>query len=65
MARPVSAFKQGDVTRAVRAVAAAGQRIARIEIGKDGKIVLVTGGEAEPTNDLDRELEEFQARHAG
>jgi hypothetical protein len=59
MARPPSAFKQGDVTRAVRAVAAAGQRVARVEIDKTGRIVLVTGDASQPPiegNEWDRDL---------
>jgi hypothetical protein len=42
--RPPSTFRQQDITRAVRAVAAAGVHIGRVEIDKSGKIVIVTGG---------------------
>jgi len=38
-----SSFKQGDITRAVRATVAAGQSVKRIEIDKDGRIVVVIG----------------------
>ena len=41
MARTPAAFRQADVTRAVRAVAAAGVDIGRVEIDKLGKIVIV------------------------
>ena len=44
MARTPSTFRQQDVTRAVKAVAAAGVHIARIEIDKAGKIVIITAG---------------------
>jgi hypothetical protein len=44
MARAPSTFRQQDVTRAVKAVAAAGVNIARIEIDKAGKIVIITAG---------------------
>jgi hypothetical protein len=47
MARAAAIFRQGDVTRAVRAVVAAGQAVARVEIDPGGKIVIVTTGEAE------------------
>jgi hypothetical protein len=44
MSRAPSTFRQQDVTRAVKAVAAAGVHIARIEIDKAGKIVIITVG---------------------
>jgi hypothetical protein len=47
MARAPAIFRQGDVTRAVRAVVAAGQAVARVEIDPDGKIVIVTASELE------------------
>ena len=42
MTRAPSTFRQQDVTRAVKAVTAAGVHIARIEIDKAGKIVIIT-----------------------
>jgi hypothetical protein len=47
MPRAPSTFRQQDVTRAVKAVAAAGVHIARIEIDKAGKIVIITMGATE------------------
>ena len=47
MAHVPAIFRQGDVTRAVRAVVAAGQAVARVEIDPNGKIVIVTVGELE------------------
>jgi hypothetical protein len=47
MSRAPSTFRQQDVTRAVKAVAAAGVGIARVEIDKAGKIVIVTGDPAD------------------
>jgi hypothetical protein len=43
MGRNPSAFRKQDVTKAVKAVTAAGVAVARVEIDKDGKIVVVTG----------------------
>jgi hypothetical protein len=51
MARAPSTFRQQDVTRAVKAVAAAGVAIARVEIDKTGKIVIVTTGAADARPD--------------
>jgi hypothetical protein len=53
------------VTRAVKAVAAAGVGIARIEIDKDGKVAIITATRAEvgSQDDLDQELGEWEARH--
>jgi hypothetical protein len=47
MARAPSTFRQQDVTKAVRAAKAAGVRVARVEIDRDGKIVIVTADELE------------------
>jgi hypothetical protein len=40
MSRAPSTFRQQDVTRAVKAVAAAGVHIGRVEVDKAGKIVI-------------------------
>ena len=55
MARAPSTFRQQDVTKAVKAVTAAGVAIARVEIDKAGKITIITSSEErssdrEPTN---------------
>jgi hypothetical protein len=42
MRRP-STFKKTDIRRAMKAVFEAGLSVARIEIGKDGVIVIVPG----------------------
>jgi hypothetical protein len=67
MSRGPRTFRQRDVTKAVKAVAAAGVDIARIEIDPVGKIVIVArkpnGSSETPVDDLDRELGEWEARH--
>jgi hypothetical protein len=64
MARANCKFRQRDATRAARAAIAAGLEVHRIEIDKDGKITIVTSGQASvPSDDLDKELAEFEARH--
>jgi hypothetical protein len=67
MPRRPCLFRERDVTRAAKAVRAAGLEIARVEIGKDGGIIVVPGkpeGQAGAVSgDLDRELAEFNAQH--
>ncbi|QOZ33655.1 hypothetical protein XH92_19935 [Bradyrhizobium sp. CCBAU 53421] len=50
MSRARQAFKQTDVTKAVRAVAAAGVTVGRVEISPDGRIIVV----ADAGSDQDR-----------
>jgi hypothetical protein len=63
MARAPSTFRQTDVTKAVKAVRAAGVDIVRVEVARDGRIVIVAEAQPAMQDDLDRELEEFRARH--
>jgi hypothetical protein len=42
MGRKPSTFRKRDLTRAVEAVIAAGVQVARVEIAKDGRIVVVS-----------------------
>jgi hypothetical protein len=55
MSRVPSTFRQADVTKAVKAVVAAGVDIARIEIDKAGKIVIVAGKPEAQDSDASRE----------
>lgn len=48
MSRGPSTFRQRDVTAAVKAVVAAGVDVARVEVGSDGKIVVVTKIDQQP-----------------
>jgi len=60
MARAPSTFRQADITKAVKAVRSAGVDIARIEIDKAGKIVIIAAdangqpGESTEGNEWDR-----------
>jgi hypothetical protein len=56
MSRAPQTFRQRDVTKAVKAVAAAGMPVARVEVDNAGKIIVVIGepGKAEAdTNEWD------------
>lgn len=65
MARGACTFKQRDATRAAKAAIAAGLIVERVEYKRDGTIVVVTASQASPgpTEDLDRELADFEARN--
>jgi hypothetical protein len=56
--RRPSAFRQGDVTKTVKAVIAAGLRVVGVSVAADGKIEVVTteDSERQPTggNEWDR-----------
>jgi hypothetical protein len=43
MGRAACTFRRSDVTRAIKAVAAAGVRILRVEIDPDGRISIIAG----------------------
>ena len=66
MSRGLHAFKQTDVTRAIKAAEAAGKEVARVEIDRDGKIVIVVGKQEMPKveTDVDRWLQEHNAHQS-
>jgi hypothetical protein len=45
MSRGQQTFRQGDVTRALRAVRKAGVEVLRVEVDRDGEIVVVVGNQ--------------------
>jgi hypothetical protein len=55
MARGPLAFKQTDITRALRAASAAGQPVQRFEIDREGKIVVFVGKPQQPEEAGDNE----------
>ncbi|KIN72554.1 hypothetical protein [Sulfitobacter guttiformis] len=55
MSNPRATFKQVDVTRAAKGALAAGLPVERVEICRDGKIIIfVQQGVATSQNDWDR-----------
>ena len=59
MARAPSTFGQQDVTKAVKAVTAAGVGIARVEIDSTGKITIITAGASLTQPEQGRETNEW------
>jgi len=57
-------IKQVDITRAVRAVRAAGVDVARVEVDVDGKIIVVAGKPADAATAVSP-LDRWMASHAG
>jgi hypothetical protein len=60
MTRTLSHFRQADLTRAVRALKAAGQKVERIDIGADGKLSVIVerNGKEESVNPWDEVLKD-------
>jgi hypothetical protein len=59
-------FRQGNLTKAIRAAEKAGHKVQRAEVRQDGSIVLDFNGPpvaVSGVDDLDSELAEFEARH--
>jgi hypothetical protein len=50
MSRSQQTFKQSDVTKALKATVKAGIAVERVEIDKNGKIVIVTGRPEDAAN---------------
>jgi len=61
MGRRVCAFRQADVRRAVQAVRKAGIEIARVEIDREGKIIIVS---VTPDTGQTTELDGWISQHA-
>jgi hypothetical protein len=53
MARGPLTFKQRDITRVLKAAVAAGHKVTRVEIAKDGNLFFVLNNEKPPTSPVD------------
>lgn len=58
MSRGRCTFRQRDLTAAVKAVEAAGVGVARVEVDKDGKIIIIPGKPPVPADPAVRGLPE-------
>jgi hypothetical protein len=63
MSRGQQTFKQGDLTRALKATIRAGIVIERVEIDKNGKIIVVTAKSGYTANEAQPEKNEWDAVH--
>lgn len=63
MTRGARTFRQTDLTRALKAARAAKVEIARIEVDKDGRAVLVIGTPEQRVT-TGNELDQWMAKHA-
>ena len=64
MTRATAWFKKRDIAMAYKAVTDAGGAVSRIEIDKDGRIVIVIGKPVEQTGAQSNELDAWMAKHA-
>lgn len=64
MSRSVALFKKRDIAAAYKAVIDAGGEVARIEIDRDGRIVIVIGKPTELGGPQLTELDAWMAKHA-
>jgi len=62
MSRGPHSFKKRDVKRAVEAVMAAGLTVSRVELDRDGRIVVVPGPElTNAANDWDQAIADLES----
>jgi hypothetical protein len=53
MSRSQNTFRQTDLTRAIKAARNAGVEVARAEIAKDGKIIIIVGETTGSNSDIE------------
>lgn len=60
MSRGPHTFKKRDLTRALEAVKAAGVPVARVEVNRDGRIVIVAGEQASASGAWDKAIADLE-----
>jgi hypothetical protein len=63
MTRSLHSIKKSDIIKAYKAVIDAGGEVCRVEIDKDGRIIIVIGKPGEPSTES-AELDAWMAKHA-
>jgi hypothetical protein len=53
MPRGPTTFRQRDLAAALKAAAAAGAQVARVEVDRDGRIILILIGKKQPDNNAE------------
>jgi hypothetical protein len=64
MSRAVASFKKRDIATAYKAVIDAGGEVSRIEVDRDGRIVIVIGKPTEQAGSEATALDAWKAKHA-
>jgi hypothetical protein len=63
MARAPCTFRERDVTRAIRAVEAAGKKVRKVELDKDRKVVVIVIAQEDDDAAVDSERNEWDAEY--
>jgi len=63
MVRGPCTFRERDVTRAIRAVEAAGKKVRKVELDKDRKVVVIVIAQEDDDAPVDSERNEWDAEY--
>jgi hypothetical protein len=61
MSRGAQSFKQGDVSKAIRAAVKAGLPVARVEVSPEGRIIVIAGKPREEEQNPTTEANEWDS----
>ena len=65
MSRAVRSFKKCDIAKAYKAVIDAGGEVSRVEVDREGRIIIVIGKPSEQKGSESDQLDTWMAKHAG